>query len=217
MKNLVTALIKAQKQITGATKDSSNPYFKSTYADFASVWQAVKDALLDNDLAVIQKVDGANLVTILAHTSGETVESFFPITCAKPNDPQAFGSAVTYARRYALQAMLCVPSLDDDAESNYSRSQPPKQQQRYQPPAQPAKTQQQPQKREIDLATFKLDSGVLNLKNESHKVVLAALAERYPQFDAEKKKKFAEQFDGKLEASVKRFETAIQSVLGLNS
>ena len=97
---LAAALSKAQASITGALKDSANPFFKSKYADLASCWDACRRQLTENNLAIIQTVepsaDDVLLVTTLAHSSGEWMASRLPIR-AKDNSPQAQGSAITYA------------------------------------------------------------------------------------------------------------------------
>jgi hypothetical protein len=122
MKNLISALIKAQKEMSFAIKDSKNTYFKSKYADFSSVWATVKDSLHNNGLCISQTTttDGF-LKTILMHESGELLESFTPIIVSKIHDPQAYGSALTYARRYALSAIICAATEDDDAEAAVGR------------------------------------------------------------------------------------------------
>ena len=122
MKELYSALIKCQSQIKTALKDSKNPHFKSSYADLTSVMLACKDALAANDLAVLQlsriHESGAPvLVTRIIHSSGEHVEGEFPLVCKDPNDPQKLGSAVTYARRYALSAALGITADDDDGQA----------------------------------------------------------------------------------------------------
>ena len=122
MKALYTALVKCQSQIKTALKDSKNPHFKSSYADLTSVMLACKDALAANDLAVLQlsriHESGAPvLVTRIIHTSGEHIEGEFPLVCKDPNDPQKLGSAVTYARRYALSAALGITADDDDGQA----------------------------------------------------------------------------------------------------
>ena len=121
---LAAALSKAQGKITGALKDSSNPFFKSKYADLASCWEACRAALSENNLAVIQTVRvnsdaGAPCVlvtTMLAHASGQWVRdtlSLFP----KDTGPQAFGSCITYGRRYGMTAIIGLAQVDDDAET----------------------------------------------------------------------------------------------------
>ena len=117
---LSKALAKAQGQMKKALKDSTNPFFKSNYADLGSVWEACSAALQDNGLAVAQGVDfdGATtfLWTRLIHSSGEWMQGRQPLLLVK-QDPQAQGSAMTYARRYSLAAMVGVMQTDDDAES----------------------------------------------------------------------------------------------------
>jgi hypothetical protein len=129
MKNIYAALVKAQSQIKNAVKDSVNPHFKNRYADLESVWDAVRDALHKNDLAVLQLTDldasGAPvLITRVIHTSGEHVEGRYPLVCKDPTDAQKLGSSMSYARRYALSAMLGVIQSDDDG--NGASAQPAK-------------------------------------------------------------------------------------------
>jgi hypothetical protein len=121
---LAAALSKAQADITGALKDSSNPFFKSKYADLASCWDACRKQLSANGLAVIQTTDiiadNLVLITTLAHSSGEWVKSITPILM-KDHSPQAQGSGITYARRYALAAIVGLAQIDDDAEAAQAR------------------------------------------------------------------------------------------------
>jgi hypothetical protein len=121
---LAAALSKAQAGITGALKDSANPFFKSKYADLASCWDACRRQLTENGLAVVQTIrtenDESLLVTTLAHSSGEWIRSELPIR-AKDASPQAQGSAITYARRYALAAIVGLAQIDDDAEAAQGR------------------------------------------------------------------------------------------------
>jgi hypothetical protein len=115
---LMTALVKAQSAIKVAKKDSSNPFFKSKYADLSAIIDAIKEPLNKHGLVFMQIVDmveGTTVVkTILAHESGEYIGGNIPVVVAKPNDPQALGSAITYAKRYGLQAIVGVPADDDD-------------------------------------------------------------------------------------------------------
>lgn len=117
---LATALSKAQGQLSTAKKDSDNPFFKSKYADLESVWEACREALTTNKLAVIQTpemIDGKLcLVSMLTHSSGEWIRSELPLMLAK-QDPQSMGSAITYARRYALASLVGVVQSDDDGEA----------------------------------------------------------------------------------------------------
>lgn len=116
------AFIKLQSAIKPAIKDAENAAFSrgnkvSRYADLAAVWEAVKDPLKDNGFAVIQmpQFEGETmyLETILLHVGGDKMTGRYPLKPAKL-DPQGFGSAITYARRYALSAMLGVIADDDD-------------------------------------------------------------------------------------------------------
>lgn len=121
---LAAALSKAQGEITGALKDSSNPFFKSKYADLASCWDACRKQLASNGLSVIQTtdiVDGIVVVrTTLAHASGQWISGVLPVK-TKDDGPQAQGSGITYARRYALAAIVGLAQIDDDAEAAPAR------------------------------------------------------------------------------------------------
>lgn len=121
---LAAALAKAQGEITGALKDSNNPFFKSKYADLASCWDACRKPLSENGLAVIQPTvekDGTvYVVTTLAHSSGQWIRGWLPIK-TKDDGPQAQGSGLTYARRYALAGIVGLAQVDDDAEAAQAR------------------------------------------------------------------------------------------------
>ena len=118
------ALIKAQSEMTGAVKDSANPFFKSNYADLTSVIKAIKEAWANNKIGYAQfpisTEQGVGVQTRLMHESGEWMEHEFVLPLPK-YDPQSAGSAITYARRYALQAIAGIPSVDDDAELAMNR------------------------------------------------------------------------------------------------
>jgi hypothetical protein len=117
---LALALSKAQGQMKFAAKDANNPFFKSKYADLASVIEAIKVPLSANGIAFVQATDfedSAVIVeTILLHESGEWISGKLRMQPTK-NDPQGVGSAVTYAKRYGLQALAGVPSDDDDGNA----------------------------------------------------------------------------------------------------
>ena len=118
---LAAALAIAQGSITGALKDSANPFFKSKYADLASVWDACRDSLSKNGLAVVQvastsETGAAVITTTLCHKSGQWIRGSISLMPVK-SDPQGMGSALTYARRYALASMVGVAQVDDDANS----------------------------------------------------------------------------------------------------
>jgi hypothetical protein len=122
---LFTSLSKAQSEIAGAVKDSENPHFRSRYADLASVWEACREALTKNELAVLQPVSAngpqVTVTTILAHSSGEWISEALTLT-AQQNTPQGVGSAITYGRRYGLAAMVGIAPEDDDGNAASQRS-----------------------------------------------------------------------------------------------
>jgi hypothetical protein len=117
---LAGAFAKAQGQFGGAKKDSANPFFKSKYADLASVWDAVRDPLAAHGLAIMQfprSTDaGVEVETMLTHESGEWISETLALPAAKA-DAQGLGSAITYARRYGLQSICGVAPEDDDGNS----------------------------------------------------------------------------------------------------
>jgi hypothetical protein len=117
---LAPALCRAQAAMRGALKDSTNPHFKSRYADLASVWDACRDALTANGLSVVQLPGGngaaVEMTTMLLHASGQWISCTGTFTAVK-SDPQAIGSAITYARRYQLAAVVGVAPEDDDGNA----------------------------------------------------------------------------------------------------
>lgn len=127
-KNLFEALAKAQGEVENAKKDTANPFFKSKYADLASVWDAIRAPLSNNGLAIIQLpvdppagIHGIRLRTVMTHSSGEAIEESFTMPL-KPNaGAQEVGSALTYARRYALMAMVGIAPEDDDGNAATAR------------------------------------------------------------------------------------------------
>lgn len=120
MKQIATALLKAQSEMSNPKKGATNPFFKSKYADLNAIREAVIPTLNENGISVLQPivhVDGKNFVkTILLHESGELMESLTEIIYNKQNDAQAQGSGISYARRYALQSFVCVGADDDDGQ-----------------------------------------------------------------------------------------------------
>ena len=128
---LAIALCVVQKNLPRAKKDSINPHFKKSYADLSSVWDACLDPLTKNGLSVAQlpgkDEHGQYVETMLIHESGQWLKSRAYVTPVK-DDPQAIGSAITYARRYGLSAMVGVCPEDDDAEGAMDRKNHPAQQ-----------------------------------------------------------------------------------------
>lgn len=124
---LFAALSKAQAKITGAVKDSTNPFFKSKYADLATCLDAIREPLAENDLCIIQTTDNdggsVTVITTLGHSSGQWMTGELTMTPEKPG-PQAFGICITYARRYAVAAIVGLAQIDDDAESATNRDKP---------------------------------------------------------------------------------------------
>lgn len=116
-----SAYVAAFAEIEAAAKDAKNPHFKSKYADLGSVIGAIKPALIKHGLALTQPCqpseDGVTVRTILHHGSGETLDLGSLFVPANKRDAQGFGSALTYARRYALVSAFCVPTEDDDGNS----------------------------------------------------------------------------------------------------
>jgi hypothetical protein len=123
---LAAALAKAQGSLNAALKDSKNPHLKNKYADLASIWNAAREPLAENELAVIQTTDddegGQYLVTTLAHSSGEWIRGRLKIGTEGANKGvnlnQALGSSISYMRRYALAAIVGVIQDDDDGHSS---------------------------------------------------------------------------------------------------
>jgi len=130
LNELYTALNSAQQEMSIAKTDSDNPFFKSKYADFASIVRATRPALSSNGLCIIQTIqtesDRTFLVTRLAHKSGQWIDSKAMISPQKP-DIQSFGSYITYMKRYAYSAITGVvcDDGDDDGESLMNRPAPP--------------------------------------------------------------------------------------------
>lgn len=119
---LAPAFVKAQGMVEGAVKDKKNDHFRSKYADLGAVWDACKAGLQANELAVLQLPCKAppgsiGLVTTLLHSSGQTVSETFYMPLKDATNPQAAGSALTYARRYALAALMGVCPEDDDGNA----------------------------------------------------------------------------------------------------
>jgi hypothetical protein len=117
---LMSSLLAAKKKFKPAVKDSENPHFHSKFVSLTGVLDAVEGALLDNDILLSQPIDvidGKNvLVSRLMHVSGQWMASYYQLNPVK-SDPQAEGSALTYARRYAAMALLGIAPEDDDGEA----------------------------------------------------------------------------------------------------
>ena len=140
---LAAALAKAQGSLNAALKDSKNPHLKNKYADLASIWNAAREPLAANELAVIQTTDdsgdgGQYLVTTLAHSSGEWIKGYLRISTEGANKgvnlDQALGSSISYMRRYALAAIVGVIQDDDDGNASSGNGNTQQRQQAPPPP-----------------------------------------------------------------------------------
>lgn len=128
IKELGTALAKAQAQVKPALKSETNPFHKSRYADFGDVLDACEDALTGNGLAIIQAPlvmeGGAGVETLLIHTSGQWISEVLLLPMTK-RDAQGAGSCITYARRYALEGFMRIKREDDDGNAASGRAAAP--------------------------------------------------------------------------------------------
>jgi len=173
---LEEALAKAQASFHAAAKDSKNPHFNSKYADLASIWSACREALTSHGIAVTQWLahrddQRLGIITRLA-MAGEWMQSTWSIPVSK-GDAQGYGSAATYARRYALAAAVGVVA-DEDDDGNAASSEPPVPYRKSKAP-QPAKQATKSQA-DIDVAEWKMRA---ELRASQGK-----LAELRPEFDA---------------------------------
>lgn len=121
---LATALSQFQGQMRAVTKTGKNPHLKNRYASLEDCWDAIREPLSLNGLSLAQFYSSGSeekLVTLLTHSSGQWIKGIQTLTQAASNrginDDQARGSALSYARRYALTAMLGLTQTDDDAAS----------------------------------------------------------------------------------------------------
>jgi hypothetical protein len=145
MKEIASALVKAQKEFGPALKSSTNPAFRSRYADLSACVEAVIDALNNNDIFMMQPThecdNGVIVETIFIHSSGEQISSGKLHVPATKHDAQGYGSALTYARRYSLMTACGIAPEDDDGNSASKPKAAPSK-----PAAQPAKASPPPAK-----------------------------------------------------------------------
>lgn len=209
IQKLTEAMVKAQAAMRTALKKSDNPYFRSKYADLAEIWEVARGPLNQNGLCLLQPVSSQDagsvtVTTVLAHVSGEFISEQFTVypRPEKPKDkngtplqgapefvsPQGMGSAVSYARRYALQGLLAIATDDDDGEHAEGRRNQPQPKPSAPPPVQPcgqsadatARTAPAPPMPEPSLKQTTLDAIVTELKR------------RFPNQDNGDKKKKAD-------------------------
>ena len=128
IKNIAGALVNFQATVSKVGKESSNPFFKSKYASLANILDTIQKPLSECGLAITQFPDGNALTTLIVHAeSGEWMESSYVMPVAKQNDPQAMGSAITYARRQSIGSILNLNiDDDDDGEKAMGRQIPKK-------------------------------------------------------------------------------------------
>lgn len=162
IKEIATALNKAQAEMSGAKKKETNPFFKSKYADMNAVVDAVRIPFSENGLSYSQFPlfeDGkVGVETILMHSSGEWISSVLLLPMTK-QDPQSAGSAITYARRYALQSIAGIPAEDDDGNATATQAT------------------RKPTKADLEWVTaIKIDASVINqIKDDNYKIFIQSL------------------------------------------
>ena len=121
MNNIAKAFVAAKREFAPALKTSTNPHFKSRYVDLAACLEAVNEALLNNGIALLQETSedatGVTVETVFMHESGETIRGGKLHVPASKQDPQGYGSALTYARRYSVMAACGIAGEDDDGNA----------------------------------------------------------------------------------------------------
>jgi hypothetical protein len=127
MQAIAAAFVKAKRSFGPALKDKTNPAFRSKYADLGACIDAVEEALLANGIAFIQETSedatGVTVETVFVHESGETLRCGKLHVPAAKQDPQGYGSALTYARRYSLMASCGIAPEDDDGNAGTRAAQ----------------------------------------------------------------------------------------------
>ena len=121
MKQIAAAFVRAKREFAPALKTSTNPHFKSKYADLAACIEAVDGALLNHGMVMYQETfldeSGVTVETVFLHESGESLRCGKLHVPAAKNDPQGYGSALSYARRYSLMAACGIAPEDDDGNA----------------------------------------------------------------------------------------------------
>jgi len=127
-KLILIALIKCQSELKSITFDAINPHFKAKYLTLAGIQDFTRQILFNNDLAVIQSIEfdeqKSFVQTCLVHSSGQMISFNSPLIIGK-NDMQGLGSAITYAKRYALSSLLSISGDDEDDDANLAVKQKP--------------------------------------------------------------------------------------------
>jgi len=118
IQNLAQGLAKFHAMVGRISKDAKNPFFKSNYASLPHIITEVAEPLEKAGLVITQFPNGDGLTTMLIHAeSGEYISATYTLQVVRQNDPQAQGSAISYARRYGLTSVLNLAISDDDAEA----------------------------------------------------------------------------------------------------
>lgn len=188
MKEISAALVKAQKEFGPALKTSSNPHFRSKYADLSACVEAVIDGLNNNGIFLMQSShlceDGVTVETVFIHESGEQISAGKLHVPASKQDAQGYGSALTYARRYALMAACGIAPEDDDGNAAVRPKQaekpvaPP-------PPKVPAKAEGEPGRWQITIKA-KPDATPTDWVNLISEAAVACLEQAESQADCMK-------------------------------
>jgi hypothetical protein len=193
---LVTALAKAQAEMQNAPYNQTNPAFKSKYADLASIRDATIPSLTKHGLSLFQMTklngEGMSLVTRLAHSSGQWIESTYPLPIA--DRPHVMGSAITYARRYSWAAICGIAAeADDDGNEAQEGSKNGKSL-----PALPARKSSAAAKRDGDWPAFKSALADCQSAREVEKLRREYRAEKYPAWNADWQNVADEEFEKRL-------------------
>lgn len=126
IKEIAAAMLRFQSEVNTVIKAATNPFFKSKYADLPQILETIKEPLKNAGLSFMQFPKGVNeLETIIMHTSGEWMSETYTMNPVK-NDPQAFGSVITYQRRYALVSILGLNTDEDDDGNAATHKEPTK-------------------------------------------------------------------------------------------
>lgn len=195
MKEISAALVKAQKEFGPALKTSSNPHFRSKYADLSACVEAVIDGLNNNGVFLMQGShlceDGVIVETVFIHESGEQLSAGKLHVVASKQDAQGYGSALTYARRYALMAACGIAPEDDDGnaaskpkpvEKPVAKTEKPEEKPPAPPPKPPAKAEGEPGKWQITVKT-KPDATPTDFINIVAEMAVVALEQAKSQAD----------------------------------
>jgi len=166
--NLALALATAQKEMKNPKRASENPFFKSQYADLASVVNAITPSLAANDLAIMQFVESGSsgevaVLTMLVHKSGEYVSGTLSAKPAKA-DPQGIGSTITYLRRYAMLAIVGRAAEDDDDDAEAASDSDNEENKRPAPEDQTQETITEDQATELDALRVEADVSLERFK-----------------------------------------------------